>query len=393
MAASPTVRAAGSCDGLAGYGEHAAGSPALDWSRVHGNVRFFGLHRDPFAVDVALVGALGGEGAQRGEVRGDAAGFEAYATDGPETCFVGSWPAASPPPSAIDPSVQWAAPGVPFALADAAEHVIVDLRSAPEGPALEAFLSSIVREAVAGEVLLEVEARVFDGMRDEAWAPFFVGREGVYRSTVGRRPLAFRGTGRSVGLGFLVGDRLAPAAARLVLALRTAGPARILGQPVPTRVAETLTVPAAEGGFAFRALRLRDAEGELLPDVVPADVPFDTMAPMDLEARFLASVGAPAAPLDGAANRGGPLGLPAETRFLDTDRHEGTRQAALIATHAAATLFFPYWDVVTSDRDARLEDALALPADEGESEAEYGFRSLRFFSNALEDSHGITWFA
>ncbi len=392
-AVSPPVEAAGDCEGMAGYEAHEAGEPALDWSALHADVRFFGDHTDPFQVDADLVAALGGESAEVGIVTGSTQAFRAYAEAAPKACHVSAWPL----PDAhdrTDGTVQWLAPRPGFTLADETTHLLVDLRAAPEGPSLTRFLEELSEVLVSGEIILHPELRSFNGMRDEYWAPTFTGRENSYQSSINDSFIDYTGSAsRDLVVGFIVGDHIAPSAARAAIAFRVANKGVILGQGFDVSVAERSAHPAGEGGMLFRSMMLRDEGGDPLPDRVEPDVPFTSQSADALAEAFAAVDVAGLGALQGDATREPFLRLPPETNIVATERHEGSRQAALITLHGAAQLFFPYWDVVPSDPNAHLDAALALELGEGENFVVYQFRSVRYFSHAFHDSHGFTYFA
>lgn len=93
-------------------------------------------------------------------------------------------------------------------------------------------------------------------MRDEAYAPLFIGSENAYFSRLDARSLVYSGErSEDLELGFVVGPRLAPEAARMILALRQDRRAVILGEPLRTAVAEARMHPAGPGGRRRRAHR------------------------------------------------------------------------------------------------------------------------------------------
>ena len=385
---SPPLTTVGACDGVAGFEAHEPAEPALQWSALHGDVRFFGDHQDPFQMDAHLVTALGEAEAAPGEVDGSDAAFGTYASLVPGGCLVGPWPLPDASRSSEREGLRWLAPGQPVDLGGAT-HVLVDLRAAPEGPTLDRFLEALLADAVPTAVDLRPWVRSFNGMRDEAFAPIFQqSGENLYRSTMQGLSLRYGGEGRAVTLGFVVGDRVAPSAARVVVALRSAGLAAIVGHGIDTRVAEMSARSAGTGGMAFRTMTLNDETLVPLPDRFEADVPLELGTLAAAEEAFLALGALP--PASGPATRSDLEPLPPSTRVVATERHEGARQASLIAAHGAAEMFFPYWDAVDTDSDARLRSALVLPREEGEDPGPYQLRSLSHWSNALADSHAFT---
>ncbi|MFK7987166.1 MAG: S41 family peptidase [Sandaracinaceae bacterium] len=384
---SPALMTVGACDGLAGFEAHDEGEPVLDWSALHADVRFFAEHTDPFQMDAHLVDALGGAAAEPGVVVGSDEAFGAYATAVPGGCWVGAWPLPDPPESSR-PEVRWLVPGQPIAI-DGATHVLVDLRAAPEGPALVAFLETVVDAAVADAFTVRPVVRAFNGMRDEVFSPIVLGMgENLYRSRLEELSLTSGGSGQEVALGFVVGDRIAPSGARLAVSLRALGRAAILGHAIETTVAERSARQAGSGGVTFRTMTLYDDDLNVLPDRFEPDVPVGAATAEAVEDAFLAL--GDLLPVTGVGVRADLEVLPARTEVRAIERHEGARQASLIAIHGAAEIFFPYWDVVDTDSNARLREALALEPLEDEPLGRFQVRSLRHWSHALADSHGTT---
>lgn len=238
----------------------------------------------------------------------------------------------------------WLSPGAPVPIGEAT-HVLVDLRSAPAGPTLSAFLAELASAALGSrESTLHLRVRAFNGMRDEAHVPRLTGSENAYFSRLEERSLVYSG-GRpeDLELGFVVGPRVALEAARMIIALRQDRRAAILGEPLRTAVAEARMHPAGAGGMTVRVFEVLEGRGLLVPDEVPPDVVAETQR--DFEDGLAAMESFDTLPrLAGDPTRGQLEPLPAETFATHRDRGEAARQAALVIAHGAVVVFFPYWD-------------------------------------------------
>lgn len=393
--ASPALETTGACDGIAGAAMQEAPTTLDSWSELHTQVRFFADHADPFTIDAALVTALGGEAATRGSVDGSEAAFDRYVQEIPGLCRTGFWPASqnaeTQTPTSTTDGVQWLAPRPGFSIAEGTTHLLVDLRSAPEGTSLERFLNELATVTLGGELELPLLVRVHQGMRDEAFSPR-LGSENQYHSVISREQLTASGTADgSLKVGLLLGDRIAPSAARFALLARHHGQVTLLGNPLRTSVAEQSTVVAGEGAVHFRSRHIESEAGVTFPDAIPADIAFDSGEQSALEAAFLGFTGT-LGPIAGEATRESLRIFPRRTEVVATERHEGGRQASLLAAHGAAKLFFPYWDVVPAGFDERLAQSIAFTPAESESEAGLATRSLGYLSHGLHDSHGFIFF-
>ncbi len=383
--AEPVLDATGRCGTLSGYEVHAASSaPALDWSAVHGTVRYFGDHEDPFQIDEALVRAL--DGATGGDVPHDRAAWTGYA-EAVGGCRVSAWPLPDADLPAPTSELAWARPGEPRELGTA-RALLVDLRAVPEGATLTDFPEAHASRAIHTPVPpLSAELREHVGMRDEAYSPLLLGAEGLYDDAISQRALPGIAAGAPLDLhlGFVVGPHLAPSAARFVLTLRAEGRAAVLGDEIDVESAEAWMLPVDDGGLAVRTMRLFHGS-EALPDHVAPDAlgtSYDALG-----AAFLA-LGPLAAPT-GPARRSALRPLPNRTAVAAHETHEAARIAALLTAHAASRRFFPYFDVVPDTLDARLEGALALPREQRDDLSMLR-ASIGYFSSALHDSHGFVW--
>lgn len=395
--AARALQTQGSCERIAGYELDSSEEPALIWSKAHAFVRAFGDHSSPWAIDAHLVAAISDD-LRDGVVTAAPAAFGTYAELVPATCYAGVWGLPDAVYETTSEDIQWMRPGVPVRVTDA--NVILDLRDVPEGPSLDAFLASFAEEALGSIGSVAARYRSFSGLPDEGFLEqLSPGAVSTYRGRVTNGILTpIEGSSDSdARIGILLGERVAPSAARFALALRLDRRAAILGESLPVHVAERMVTPAAEGGLFTRVFELIGDES--LPDVIDADIGSDD--PRIIEEAFLALDIASLDAVRGESSRGEFRDIVQTNRVIETDRGEASRQAALITLHGVTQRFFPYWDVIDSDPDQRLMEALAIEARE-EVEEEYGveqeeylhhIRSLRYLSNALMDSHVNPFFA
>lgn len=379
-----------SCAHLAGM--EASPEPraaALQWSDAHRLARFFGDVESPFAADAALIRALGGASAQAIPVSADAWGSYAVALG--HSCHVDVWPV----PSASAPTIAEVTVLRPGAAVERrSERVVLDLRGVPEGPTLREFLRRAASVLLSAQpTTLRATLREHSGMRDEAFSPLVLGNENAYASALVDQPVPpwMGAASADATLAILTGDRIAPSAARFAIALRAQRRAAIIGAPIALEVAEMDMVVAGAGGFATRTMRISTQNADIA-DTLGADYPATRL---DEYAAAMRTFTLPSSPPSSAdATRTDIAAFAPMTHVQVNARTEEARIGALIVAHGAAKEFFPYWDVVRRDIDERLATAIALPAPEMRtptSSALYMSSSLRWLSNALEDSHGFVW--
>jgi hypothetical protein len=320
----------------------------------------------------------------------EAAMLEAYVGAIGTGCAIESSAEKAAPASVeLRKNVAWVRFGTgPLSIPTEAAAVVVDLRDAVEGDDLVTFLDSIGQAVIDAPVPpLTALVREHVGMRDEAYAPIFLGQENAYDDRMALVDLSAQSSGasRHVAMGVLCGERIAPSAARFALTLRAAGRAALLGHDVRASVAESVWVGVHGFGFAHRVATLH-AGDVALPDIVPADVAGDDD---DALAEGLAALGT-LGPLSGQATRADLAKLPNTSDIPPLEFDLATRTAAVITAHGATKVFFPYWDVVGDDSDSRLVEAAKLAQmDEDDDDAER--KELGFLSFALHDSHGFVF--
>ncbi|NUP09372.1 MAG: hypothetical protein HOW73_25240 [Polyangiaceae bacterium] len=371
----------GDCEGIA-PGTVEPRSLVVGLSRAHASNRFFGLHDDVNVVDRALVSGL------RESLDDETSILTKYVEELGDGCAM---PAATSEPEAavtVTGDVAWITPGTEdVAPPDQVTTVIVDLRDFVETPDAEARLATLAASLLDAPVApLDASLRMHEGMRDEFYAPIVLGTENVYDDRVDEVALASyeANAATSYRIGVVVGDRVAPSAARFALTLRAAGRAAILGSDMRTSVAESRWISVGELGYVHRFATL-EHDGDALPDVVPADVKGDDDAAL---ASGLAALGELSA-LSGPAERPKINRIQNTTDVPVSEFDRPSRIAALVTAHGAMKSFFAYWAVVPDQSDTRLEEAVAMAMAAEQEDFPALHRELGYLSHALHDSHGF----
>lgn len=259
-----------------------------------------------------------------------------------------------------------------------ADVVALDLRDLPDTDDLEEALSRAVAPLLA-TVLPSVNRTVLarTGLTDEVFA-----ESTIYSVALDTTPLPaiapsdtpFNGT-----LAVLVGERLAPATAKLAARLRVANRAWIVGHDVPLEVAESARVPMRDESLLYRMSQLTDNAGTL-SDTIAADLSepesladLSTIAgtPPELSARVVERPNVDVRVDFGATQ-------PVHTGEADV-------RAALLSAHGAAKIFWPYFETLGDRSDERLLETLELA--EGVTSRAEARNILRRFGAVYEDGH------
>jgi hypothetical protein len=339
-----------------------AGSPSADamvvgLARLHALRRFFGVHGSYREIDERLVAALGRVDALTTSLSQVLA---IYVGDDDNACTI----AASFNTMLGEAKVTMVGdvalirPGVgSVKIPERARALVVDLGNLPNVPELRAALARAVRPALDGEPRwLSRSVRQHLGMTDEV-----VSEGNVYKNSVIDVPgeilvgdptvdeLA------SLPMALLTDARMPPAAAEIAALLRLDQRAWLFGADVLASVAEAQWVAVADRGALVRVSDMT-INGARIPDVVHADDGGSDMAAL---ISALPTRGAPSPTHWGAASRRRMIPM---TPFGDGHMPSsglGEARAALVMAHGAARMFFPYFEVVGDDIDARLGETLA----------------------------------
>jgi hypothetical protein len=366
----------GWCARIAGGAGVDGVSPPIALSEAHAWVRYFGAASSHEEVDGALVD---GVTAANGAV--DERAAAGFGTALESVCFV----AASE--RALDDAKVTTRGGLAIVkpgrgdvvVPNDATAIALDLRDVPgtqEGAqAIASAVAALIAQPIA---TLNERVQVRVGFTDEAF-----NESGLYQAALESKPIASpapRATTQKP-LAVIVGKTIAPAGARIALALRAAGRAWLLGEDLDVAVAETRwTATGKTRGLAYRVSDVLDASGRRFGDVIAADGAAD-----DATLDGLATRGAPPALATTAATR---AAIEARQGFGETQSlpvNVATARAALVSAHGAAKLFFPYFGTIPDVTDARLLETL-------ESASTVTDRAsmrvlLRRFGHALADGH------
>ncbi len=176
-----------------------------------------------------------------------------------------------------------------------------------------------------------------------------------------------------------------PEAASLALALRFADRASIIGEGLRADVAEARWQGIGNSGIAYRSSDLILADGQRVPDSIPAD---RRMAEPACIVHEIVNMDAPLPITPSPAQRPEEKSISPFNKRQPPTIDLGTGRAALVVAHGAARTFFPYFGVVPDVIDDRLVETLTTL---GKTPPErLTVRNLlRRFGNALNDSHTL----
>jgi hypothetical protein len=268
--------------------------------------------------------------------------------------------------------------------------VVIDLRDLPAVDGLRSALEAAVSPALKNPVKRPIRVvREHHGMVDEISLASNVYSNRLIEISQSDIPGSAQG-GQTLTLALLTGSKMAPEAAQFAGTLRLARKAWLLGQDVFSSVAESrwrgVGSSAQTGsGLVYRVEDLLDPPHSRWPDVIPADVRTDNPNLDDLS-RILRGLGS-LPQVTGAATR--PQ-LQPMTPFRDIQPATyrlGDFRAQLVAYHAAARLFFPYFPVVGDNIDARLLETLGSIGSGPSVDRLVGWRTLRRLGEVLKDGH------
>lgn len=337
--------------GLAETGETAE---PLALSRIHSRVRFFGVegYRE---TDRVLVDVLG-ENRAIDQLLAD------YASGLPTVCH--AEPTDSKLPEAEvekQDSVAILRPGRGSVSLDSLpETVVVDLRDLPAGVETWEALRRAVRPLLSDSVSrLSRRVRRHNGLIDEVLAPARGSSNFFERSVerISKPSISPEGSDRETRIVLRTGRTLSPEAAEFAAMLRVSGRAHLVGRSVPTRVAEAEWVGTQYGGVAFKARDLTTDEGERLIDTIPADSTLAATAEPSWEQWNAILDGLPSSvdTPEGARNRTRVTPIRPVNNEPDSDLKPGIVRANLIVVHAAARMFYAYFESEEQSLNERLE--------------------------------------
>jgi hypothetical protein len=367
------------CSHLRG-GPPGTGSLASDLGRAHALVRYFGVDGDTRAADARLADALDIADPST------AAAATAYGHRAREACVVAAEPSVLGAATVtMDGDVAVITPGsgpLPT-LPSTARAVAIDVRALPETVAARGAVLGALAATLHGEaVLARIEERTCNGQPDEVNR--FVARDAEqYACIMHVREQRVTGAGRGLPLAILTSSRLTPLAAWVAVTARANVGAFVIGENVPTALAESRWVGISGTGLAARVGRLVGADGKPLPDVIPADY-------RDPDARASLRRGdwsTARPPLTGQALRAAIENSARPNDWAAPSNRVGDGRAALITAYAATRTFFPYLDEIDDVLDARLDESLTILAQGQQADRSTVRKALKRFGEALHDGH------
>ena len=264
-----------------------------------------------------------------------------------------------------------------------AKAIAIDVRALPETAEARDAVFRALTATLRGEVVLaRTEERTCNGQPDEVNR--FVARDAEqYACTTHVREQRVAGSARGLPLAILTASRLTPLAAWVAVTTRATVGALVVGDDVPTALAESRWMGIGNMGIAVRAGRLVADDGTPLPDVVRADY-------RSLDARAaLRNVSWPSArtPLHGPAVRPPISSSVRPNDWTAPSTRVGDGRAAILTAYAATRTFFPYTSEIDDVLDARLDESLAILEKGPEADRSTVRKALRRFSEALHDGH------
>lgn len=367
------------CSHLRG-GPAGTGSPAADLGRAHALIRYFGVDSDTRKADARLVDAL-----DTAAPSTESAVIE-YGRRSLGTCVTSAEPStlgAATVTLENDIAILTPGSGVLPAIPLTAKAVAIDVRTLPETAPARAAVIDALTATIGGEVVLaRIEERRCNGQPDEVNR--FVARDSEqYDCILHIHEERMVAHGRGLPLAILTGPRLTPLAAWVAVTARAEVGAWLVGENVPTALAESRWVGIGNVGTAVRTGRLVAEAGTPLPDIVPADYrnPDARAALRNVMWRSART------PLRGAADRAPITSLIRPSDWTPPSTRVGDGRAALLTAYAATRTFFPYTAEIDDVLDARLDESLAILEAGPTADRSTVRKALRRFSEALHDGH------
>ncbi len=356
----------------------------LSLSKAHAVRRFFGVNAKYSEVDQVLARVL--------EFRSmhQRVDLGLYASSLPETCThaAATVKAGRLTQTEIKDEVAWVKPGLTIPdLPGQLRAIVLDLRDYPNAPEARSLLKQTISAIVKGSLTLPARsARHHLGMTDEHFFPVSVYTNAI--QTVDG--VTIEGARyEATPLFVLVGKQISPDAAEFAGALRLARKAHLVGEDLPSSIAESVWFGVDQEGLAFRIHDLH-SEQQRWPDVIRADMTIDEMS------RRLIQAGAAltAVPEPVTASNDRPS-FQSATPYKDIQAAKygrGDLRAALLVAHGALRLFFPNFDDLGDRIDSRLLYLLEkVDATTGDLALGERRKFLRSLSASLRDGHSFVF--
>jgi C-terminal processing protease CtpA/Prc len=372
--------ATGWCSRLAA-GVSAQKMDAIRVSYAHAMIRFFGTHSGYPDIDRSLAVALSKHKLT------EPAMLSAYAAAHPSLCpLTAEQRKAAPIQVTKQDGVVIIQPGTgSFSLPKDTKAILIDLRNVPSTNDLQPILESIIAQALAKPMpMMWYHVRKHRGMKDE-----YFNAQNTYTNAI--TALQAKGitpkSGSPLPLAFIIGKRLPPIAAELAGRLRLAQRAWLIGQDIPTEIAETQWIGLGDVGIAYRYRSLLHNQVPW-PDTIPADYTLEQWK----NAIEALTQGRSIPPVSsGQATRRNMAPAHYFRQFHTQQLTKANVLAALLIAHGALRAFYPYFKTKgVGDRiDERLLEVMGTLA-ALEQSGLTGIRArnlLRRFGEAIRDGH------
>ncbi len=351
-------------------------------SNAHAEIRFFGTHDEYAVADQALARILDhADPLQVFDLR-------EYAQALVDACSLPASPSElSVAHIEMRGNVAWIRPGKgEVQIPRETRAAVIDLNGLPDSPEVETALRSLLEKLLDQQVAMPMRSvRKHVGLTDEG----FRSGQVTYRnevSALNQTPLSGSRLA-TLPLAFLVGKKLAPKAAEIAATLRLNNRAWIIGESIPTGIAELRWLSVGTSGISYRATDLKLRERRL-PDEIRPDFTVDQLTTLDVT-----KLGQPPS-IRVLASEGKRPRIKAIAPFGKTQaplNPLGDLRAALLIAHGTSHLFYPKLPAGRRIRfDERLLEVLAhAPTD---SRDRVSFRnSLRSLGEALRDGHNYVY--
>jgi len=358
------------CDAVSG-GPPGTRDFAQDFARVHVAQRLFGPTGDWVEADKNLVFLMASDDSLGPDL------LEPYASFSEDICVATALnPNARDTVVTEENGIAIIQPGViEPQLSSDITRVIIDLRDLDSN----ADLASSVAAALSGEVTIATrKERQMVGFpaQETGWTH--------YESKQKTRTVSLTGTSdQDRELIFWTGQRLHPHFAELVGGLRLQGRAQIVGYDVHAAVAESSWSGLDDTGLTWRSSSLLH-NGELWPDVIPADIStstpeFYTDHDITLEDVAPDQTRAPLVPY--VRDAGEP----------QSETSQAALEAALLITYGTLDWFYPYFDIVGRDLDAALLTELNTVGKLSTVTRQDMKHSIGRLMHSVHDGHGYVY--
>ncbi|MBL6990333.1 MAG: hypothetical protein ISR65_11165 [Bacteriovoracaceae bacterium] len=359
---------------------------ALDLSKAHRNVRFFGIHKSYRDVDQALASSF------FKSKNLNAVNLSHYAKSIQSVCFV---PKSFIEHQDIEATVSMnenlvavVTPGTgDINIPAVAQAVIIDFTKLDRVKNLEEVLINTLQAALSEDLeRFNKRMRYHQGLTSEkSW------NSSIYSNNLFSSPqkdIVAKATS-SRPLAIITSKQMPAIAVELALNLRLENRAWIVGSPLIAKVAQSQSIGIGNlGSLAYRRFELLQ-NGSPIADIVSYDYAKEELANLKINLAELTTI---ADPIKSGVKRNL---LKAKTPYNDnkdfywqTLEHSDV-MAALIITHGALKLFFPYFHVVGNHIDERLLEVIKTMQNDLSMSPLRAINIMRRFGQILKDGHNF----